>query len=338
MVKNSQIGWDVEVWTFDELKKIVLEFQKLKNPDHGPKSTLMDQQYYSPANSEGVSIDSSDRKDSADINSVTNPSQFTTVSDSQVQKKSINTRSLNRERFVPSKETQNQTAKSALDKMFADLDLSKKNGNTGNHLTYDLTPKPTEVHESSIPSFINPAVPQKPPTPANTGSSFEINEKGEIVFINPIPDLYDFGTSQTPVLVPNHQTTKESLALAEDDFFLLLAQGSQKTGNQQPNTTTGSNGKPTLIAPPKKADLPTNQSNPQSKTTLIGQPTTPQTKLQTPPPTQKPAPVTSTTTATPGLATAVKTLVLQPAQPSSSSRPSAAPEPGAVPLSVAVTK
>ena len=297
----------------------------------------MDQQYYSPANSEGVSIDSIDRKDSADINTVTNPKSFNPSGELEPPKKPVNTRSLNRERFVPSKEAQNQTAKSALDKMFADLDLSKSNGNSANYPTYDFTAKPVDGHQPNI-APVDPVEQVKPPVASNTGSSFEINEKGEIVFINPIPDLNNFGMPMTTPLVSAPSGNNGALPLADDDFFLLLAQGPAKSGNQQTSSIPAATSKPGLGAPPKKVDTPATQPSLPSKPTSGAHQTKAQLQTATPAPAPKPTlPTgTTTTTATPGLSTAVKTLVLQAAQPANPS-PTAG-NPSSPPLSVAVTK
>lgn len=282
-------------------------------------------------------MDSIDRKDGADINTVTNPKSFNPSGDLEVPKKPVNTRSLNRERFVPSKEAQNQTAKSALDKMFADLDLSKSNGNSANYPTYDFTAKPLDGNQPSL-SSVDLVEQVKPPVVSNTGSSFEINEKGEIVFINPIPDLHNFGTSLAPPSVPARPTNNGSLPLAEDDFFLLLAQGPAKPGNQQTSSIPGTTFKPALGAPPKKVDTQATQPSLASKPISGGQQQKPQTQTTTPSPAPKPTLPTgaTTTTATPGLSTAVKTLVLQAAQAPNAS--SSAGIPAAPPLSVAVTK
>lgn len=282
-------------------------------------------------------MDSIDRKDSAEINTVTNPKSFHPSGDLEVPKKPVNTRSLNRERFVPSKEAQNQTAKSALDKMFADLDLSKSNGNSANYPTYDFTAKPLDKNQPD-PSPVDVVEQVKPPVASNTGSSFEINERGEIVFINPIPDLHNFGTSVGPPSVTAPPANNGSLPLADDDFFLLLAQGPAKPGNQQPSSLPGATSKPVLGAPPKKVDTPATQPSLASKPIAGGQQQKLQTQAATPAPTPKQTlPTgTTTTTATPGLSTAVKTLVLQAAQPANPSL--TAGTPASPPLSVAVTK
>lgn len=287
-------------------------------------------------------MDSSDRKDSADMNTVTNPKSFNPTGDLEVQKKTVNTRSLNRERFVPSKETQNQTAKSALDKMFADLDLSKSNGNSANYPTHEFTAKPIDGTQTTALSV--DAVEQvKPPPASNTGSSFEINEKGEIVFINQIPDLHNFGASLAPPLATPSPTNNGSLPLADDDFFLLLSQGPSKTGNQQNSSTIGGGSKAGPGSPPKKIDTPVSLTSLPSKAISGPQQQKPQT--QTPSQTQ-PAPKpnlstgSTTTTTTPGLSTAVKTLVLQAAQPANSSGASASHTSASATalLSVTVTK
>jgi hypothetical protein len=291
------VGWNVELWTFEELRKIVQEFKNLKSGSNLTNQTanLMDQQYYSPAGSEGVSIDSIDRKDSADQSSNNTSLNSISKPENEAQKKPSINRPLNKERFVPSKETQNQSSKNALDRMFADLDSLK-------FTDFNTPPQqviPAQPHEippqtanfslvAQLPEPVSqPGEPSAQP-PRNGGSSFEINEKGEIVFINPIPELIA-PNSIAPTRDPNQGTKNNvngNLAFSDDDFFLLLAH------NPTIPSTSGAGlsqvGQPKSVLPPK---IITSQPSSQA---------------------QKSQPTTTITT-TPGLPTPQKTLVLQQA-------------------------